>query len=79
MLILSETWHVDLDSAAIQSLQSHGVCVVEAVRPIAGDAKPMEMNFANHGGLAIVHKPGINIARLRTNMTGLEGCLYPSF
>lgn len=66
ILLMTETWHKEADIVAVRRLRSLGLNVIEAARPILKTSRLDNVNFINHGGLAAVAKPGINIARLET-------------
>lgn len=53
-LILTEAWHKDADSAAIKRLHSWVSTVLDNI------------HFVNHGGLVVISKPGIHIAKVDT-------------
>lgn len=64
LLVLTETWHEDLDWVAIRILRGLGLSVIEAARPTTNNTRRDEANFVNQGGLAIITRYGINITKL---------------
>jgi len=55
-LVIVETWHEGCESAALKRSTPTGYKYVVAVRVISADAAIHDVNFQNHGGLAIVYR-----------------------
>lgn len=68
LLILTETWHEHADSVVIKRLRSMELNVIEAARNILPTTRLDNAHFVNHGGIALVSKPGINVAKVETKM-----------
>ena len=56
LLVIVETWHEGCESAALKRSTPTGYKYVVAVRVISADAAIHDVNFQNHGGLAIVYR-----------------------
>ena len=68
ILTLTETWHENSNCITIKRLRSLGLNVTEAVRPIPPEEDCENINFVNHGGLAVVYKPGVIIAKINLKL-----------
>jgi len=55
LLIITETWHEGSESAALKRSTLTGYKCVDAARSISADAAIHDVNFQNHGSLAIVY------------------------
>lgn len=72
-MALTESCHEDADSVAIKRLRGMGFNVIEAVCAIPQfqnltGTRLDNAHFTNHGGIALVSKPGINIAKNDTKL-----------
>lgn len=69
LLVLTEkTWHTDSDRAALKRICCMGLNVIEAARKLPHTTGDNGSHCTNHGGLAIVSKPGVNLAKIDTNL-----------
>jgi len=59
---LTETWH-DTDCVAFSRLRLDGYSIVDGPRPRTSAAS---LKKTNHGGLAVIAKPGINVSAVST-------------
>ena len=66
VMCLTETWHEDSDAACIRRLRTRGWQVIERARPIPTGMPTDNLNYVNHGGVAIVARAGIKIAKLKS-------------
>lgn len=70
-LAITETWHEDSDSVSMRRLRGFGYSVVEAARPIPVSARADDVNYSNHGGIALLSKPGLHFSKVDTK-TGYD-------
>jgi len=66
VLCLTETCHEDSDAVPIQRLRASGWQVFERARPIPSGTKADDIQFVNHGGVAIVAPTGVKLEKLKT-------------
>ena len=64
LLALIETWHEDSDCITIKKHRSLGLNVLKAARPILKHIDVDDLAFINHGGIAVVSRPGIMVVKL---------------
>ena len=64
LLVLTETWHENSDCTTIKRLRTLGLNVIEAARSIPDDIK-----VVNHGGIAVVSKPGIRVTKISVKLS----------
>ena len=65
ILALCETWHESADCITIGRLRELGYNVIEQSRPIAIDASTDNVDYVNHGGVALLSKPAFRVYLLR--------------
>ena len=65
VMLLTETWHEDNDASCIRLLRSYGFQVIERARPIPAGTNTDSASFVNHGGVAIVARPGIKMQKMK--------------
>lgn len=68
LLFLTETWHIDSDSVALKRSHGMGLNVIEAARELPHTTGGNVSYGTNHGGLAIVSKHGVNLAKIDTKL-----------
>ena len=66
VLALNETWHEDVNCVAIKRLQTLGLNVIDAARPISSiPSKRDTISYVNHGEVTIVSQCcGVSIAKI---------------
>ena len=64
VLALTETWHENSDRAAVKRIRSLGYNFIEEARTIPPTTKRDNIQFVNHGGIAIISKPGTKVAKV---------------
>ena len=65
ILTLCETWHEDPDTVCIRRLRSDGFTVLECARQIDPKTNRNRIGYVNHGGVAIMARPGVRLAKLQ--------------
>ena len=65
VLALIETWYKDSDCAIIKRIKSLGYNLIEETRTIPPMTKHDNIQFVNHGGIAIISKPGTKVAKVK--------------
>ena len=65
VLALTETWHEDSNCVPIKRLRSMRFNVLEAARPITTVKTRNKVAFVNHGGIAVLSRPGIAVANVK--------------
>ena len=63
ILALTETWHEDSDSITISQLRELNYNIVEQARPIPIDARTDNIQFINHGGVALLSVSGLKLSK----------------
>ena len=66
VIALTETWHEDSDCVTIKRLRSFNLNVVEAAGPHQNGFRIDGVDFVNHGGVVIISKAGIAIAKVNS-------------
>ena len=61
ILAVTETWHENARSVALRRIAPPGFHFIEAARPIRPDARSDNVEFRNHGGLALVLRDSIKV------------------
>ena len=69
ILALTETWHEDSDCSTIKRLRSLGMNVIETARPIPADTDIDDVNFINHGGIAVISRPDICVSKMSMRLS----------
>ena len=64
VLTLTEIWHEDPDCATVNRIRSLGYNLIEEARTIPPTNKRANIQFVNHGGIAIISKPGTKVANV---------------
>ena len=64
VLALTKTWHEDSDCAAVQRIRSLGYKLFGEARTIPSTTKRDNIQFVNHGGVAIISKLGTKVAKV---------------
>ena len=64
VLALTKTWHEDSDCATVKRTRSLGYNLIEEARTIPPTNKRNNIQFVNHGGIAIISKPGTKVAKV---------------
>jgi len=65
VLTLCETWHEDSDAVCIRRLRADGYTVLECARIINKMTDRNRIGFTNHGGVAIIARRGVRLAKLQ--------------
>lgn len=64
ILSLTETCHKNSDSVAIKRFCGLGLNVIEQARVIPDQSRLDDINYVNHGGIAVLSKPGTRLSRI---------------
>ena len=64
VLAVTETWHEDAECMTIKRLRCLGYNVIEAARPPPPRHVDEDINYINHGGIAIVSKLDVLVTKL---------------
>lgn len=62
VLSLCETWHENSEATCIKRLRDIGYSVIERARPLPEECQ--EMDFVNHGGVAMICDKSLQVSRL---------------
>ena len=80
ILALQVTWHEDSECVSMKKLRSPGLNDLETATliPTASSAKKNGVCYVNHGGVVIVSKPGIIVAKIdvKLKLTTFEVLCY---
>ena len=60
----TETWHEDIECITIKRLCCQGYNLIEAARLLPPQPVDEDIDYINHGGIAIISKPGVLVARI---------------
>ena len=64
VLAVTETWHEDSNCITIKQLCSLGYNIIEVARLLCPHADDEDIDYINHGRIAIVSKLGVVIAKM---------------